>query len=77
MANWIPTGELTDVDLHDIKLLKESRDKRGNEGVLKMLYVTEQKVDKVLRTATNDQQLHQAQGIAQFFEELSELIDLK
>jgi hypothetical protein len=77
MGNWIPTQELTEVELHDIKLLKEGREKRGNEGVFKMLLLTEQKVTKMLRESKDPVQLHWAQGIAQFLDELSELINLE
>lgn len=77
MGNWIPNQELNEVELNDIKLLKEGRDRKGNEGVFKMLLLTEQKVTKILRESKDTVKLHQAQGIAQFLDEVSELINLK
>lgn len=76
MGNWIPDNELTDAERHDIKALKNSRNGLGSEGVLKMLYLTEKKVSKIL-ISSKDEQLFRAQGIAQFLDELSELINLK
>lgn len=73
MANWIPSGELTDIDLHHIKSLKEAR---GCEGVMNMLLATEKNVSKQCRDAKGIQ-LFRAQGVAQFLEELSELINQK
>jgi hypothetical protein len=73
MANWIPTTELTDVELHHIKALKEGR---GNEGILKMLSLVEENVVKLCRESKGIQ-LFRAQGVAQFLEELSEIIKLK
>lgn len=77
MGNWIPSQELSEADLHDIKLLKESREKRGNEGVFNLMLLTEQNVIKILRSSKDDTQLHRAQGIAQFLDEMSELINLE
>ena len=73
MGNWIPSQSLTDSELHDIKSLKDGRQ---SEGILKMLLLTEKNVSKILITA-KDEQLIRAQGIAQFLEEVSELINLK
>jgi hypothetical protein len=73
MGKWIPTEALTESDLQDIKELKTSRNK---EGVLRMLLFTEEKIIKTMRDTTGAQ-LFRAQGIAQFLNEFSELINLK
>lgn len=75
MGNWIPDQELSDAERHDIQALKTSRNGLGSEGVLKMLYLTEKKVSKMLINS-KDEQLFRAQGIAQFLDELSILINL-
>jgi hypothetical protein len=73
MPNWIPTTELTDVELHHIESLKEGR---GTEGILKMLSLVEKNAIKLCVNTKGIQQ-YRAQGVAQFLEELSEIIQRK
>lgn len=72
MSNFIPLTQLTPGDLHNIQRLLMSKEAAP---LMKLLSLTEREVISQLRQAKGSI-LFQAQGVAQFLDELDKIIDV-